>query len=313
MVRKWMACLLMFCVHLQCDGGDKEISDFLRNFSDIASTDTIQNDSAIKEFGETFIELLRDQKEILQADTLICEVIRSSSMLISNSVKTYLFSGYGDTLSVSDTPSKVCPHSATLLKILCKELDDYVSSIITKPVCKGDLNPLEYAVKLHNVDAVRMLLQHNAHDICSQSHDHCKRLLHLAATKQDDSLLDLLISSNLSLDNDAICDAYSNTYYICALGLGCEIHKLIEASTDPLLAGIEHCTLKEPDSVISELLSHQSFHNDYDVVYSEGRFTGGWFRHSEDMTDGPCEIPIVSIDRLSKNDLKILEYMRYSV
>ena len=306
--RVMVAVLLLFCcvVCTRSIGDDAEISDFLNQFSEVQCLGSTGLEDNILIWKQSFAKLLQNKQHsssssIELSESLLCDVIHTSSILISNTLKNYFFSGRGHTMRASDIPRQACPWSTALLDVLCIEFNDLVRKTLSKPVCKNFLSPIEYAVKLYNVNAVHTLLRYVPSPNMCQLGD-CNLLFNIAAVKQDSELMEFIVN-NLPYTDHTLCSTYSTMYYVCALGLGCEPIELIKHYL------LTNCTLDEPSLVISKLMSQQSINNV--AVNIEISSSGGWYR-SNDNVDGICQIPVINIDRLTEDDFRSLEQRRYS-
>lgn len=286
-----------------------DINDLLANYSTAVNLDDTDEEKHAEKWRNSFTDVFEANENNIK-DSLICDVIRSSSVLISNTLKVYFSTNRGHTVHTPNI-SGVCPWSTTILKVLCIEFDFLFSNVtIMKPICKDHLNPLQYAVKLHNIDAVRFLLQHFAPVKCNTLHN-CELLFHLAATKQDHQLMKLLMDSDLLTRDtiNAVCKSYLTTYYTCALGLGCKTYELIQSY---LYTTKVQCSLDQPPTVIDTLLSDLSSIDD--ITRFEAVSSGGWHTSESHVNTGistECDIPIIDYNRLHLDDFATLEHMRY--
>ncbi len=299
---KLLVMLLVLC--LVC--GDVKISDFLKDFSKIKCLETNLVD-VVGTWKQSFLQSLQDIENSPISDSLICDVIHTSSNMISNNLKNYFYSNHGHTIHATQIHHQICPWSTAMLDVLLN--NNYIAdNILAKPVCKDLLTPIEYAIKLYNVNAVLMLLEYfpaSSRDMCLGSHD-CSNLYNLAAIKQDSKLIELIISK-LPSNDDVLCITYSNMYYVCAIGLGCEALELIK----PYL--LSDCTLEEPPLIVSKLLSQQGDDDVSSINFQMSSTTiGEWVRYDDDVDAAgiQCQIPVINIEQLTAEDFRGLQHMR---
>lgn len=298
----------------------EKTSEFLREYSE--NIDLLgKNSSAITHWSEEFTILLDTEiHDMLASDSLLCDVISSSSTLISNAVKAYFNSGHGNTLKASDIHSVLYPLATILLDSILQEdrFYNHVRSTITKPVCRNGLTPLEHATKLYNVYVLQSLLSFASKNYPQQIDCktlECSLMFHLASVKQDIALVYLLLN-HFPPDNRTLCQTYSTLYYICALDLqSCDILHHMQQRTN-----IDHqCRQQEyqPPLIINNLLLTRTLDDQYPGghtgVIADEYGSGGWFRSpssSVEMMQRSCNIPVANLKDLTVEDFTILNHMR---
>ena len=169
--------ILLLLFYCGADGSrNRLVPDLLKEFSQIVDLNSEEEMNVFVQIKEEFVQLLRESKDILY-ESLICDVIWSFTVFISNARKIFLSSGRGETIKTVGTS---WPGSEALLELLLLNFTDYVSESVGKPVCKEGLTPLEFSVKLHNINAVMLLLELD--QLTCQSSD-CELVLHYGCSK----------------------------------------------------------------------------------------------------------------------------------
>ena len=313
--------LLLVVILIGCVGRCDHVTDLKSLIYDYSSvidlhveTDIIKYHNLISRFTTQLVHysnhVISDSQ--LVDDSLICDVILSSSWLISNAIKDYFSSGQGITLE-HDEIYQLAPWNLDLLRHI---LDNHLNIFnINSSVCLGEYTPLEYSVKLQNFNAVKLLLHHNA--VLCMSHDPggCGSSIQYATIQQNVELFQLLVTT-LHHDDiiSALCTAssfytpYEISTHICSLSLGCDMYDIITDTINRMTNDtiMEHCDIRTP-VIINSLLQND---DQYMISYIDS--TGGWLKYDDDINN-ECQFPQLSLKDINVHNFAILANMRYVI